>query len=136
VCNRETERHSEESELHRRESHLTGGGSGLHAEPSPAGMRRFVLHTGRRRAARRRYRSNGSGPLVDGARFGVRYRGRSCRLLVIPHRLQVITSYNHLPIIKIVNDPGTGGVNRPRPPLSGTADAAGAGSRSWLIVKM
>src|SRR5690242_6561091 len=38
----------------------------------------------------------------------------------------------YLPISRMVNDPGTTGAWPPRPPAGG---AAGAGPRSWLIVK-
>src|ERR1035441_40208 len=47
--------------------------------------------------------------------------------------------FSYLPTIRIVNEPGTTvpwGARPPRPLSGGVAGAAGAGPRSWLIVKM
>src|SRR5215468_254827 len=53
-----------------------------------------------------------------------------------PHRppdRRTLRTCHYLPIIRIVNEPGIAGACPPRPPAGG---GAGAGPRSWLIVKI
>src|SRR5271157_100468 len=88
------------------------------------GVKRFGIGEKHRRQDRRRYG------------HAVRIRRSAGGLC---HRW---VSGGYLPIIRMVNEPGTTVPCGPRPPrplsgvVGGVAGAAGAGPRSWLIVKM